>query len=887
MRTTRLFIKKDKDYEEIDLFDDIIIPITLKVLDFKNFGSKSSSYSSDIDIPHTAHNSQVFGIVEEINAYDASFEMARNYDAYVELDGLNVFQGMFRLKKVFKKRAGDYVYYQGCLFSDTKNFVDKLGNKTLVGNEDPTDDLDFSDYWTPSDEMTLAYFAEYLQTHYTDGTGWGLTVIDKTDKASQNFVSGRQEWYTDEMTPYLYAREIFQRLFRNTGFSFESEFLEGTDFSPRTQYAQWKDTIGKFDVNSIIYPYMRHNSNIHSPNPISSVITQIDSNATADMVYRNYDITTAWATNDVDNIQSYFVKFNTTGYRLDESNMRIQSQLTNYGFTAPEPGTYVINVEIPIALRMNLAVRKHWPDRIEPLTAGTIVENRAHRFDQYSTDDDFSGTLSYVLQFEAMRNGGIAIGEGIDVMAEIPDEMTVENNNGQVTLYEGTFSYQRSIVLNRGDTFSLNTYISIPVFYHYYEESVLGEWHWARNCCYITQSTNYNPEPTKVWLEAKHSQNDTIISIENAVGFYEEAPFDPTAILNPKTTKLNYFKNFMKMFNLYVEDVSGKMNYKTGELYRQNTLRIEPYEMYYTPEIMSGLSNTHDWTNKIDWDSVEYRRVDDYLYNIQNFTKEQDGDVYNADYNATYKLPHGNREIEGPYCTSDDRNQIDLKVSASLCGVVNSSTDVLQCPKVFAKEKSNSVDMKKEYSDGLFFIWNNDMSTNTSLRTNYTLRLMSRIHTSVNPVEHTNYETIRQYYCADYLNKGYGTDSACLNWGPVSAFYQNLKDNEMTKNDLYNAFYRKQYVACTAEDSRIMTANIYLSAYDIATLQLSDTIVIGDNFWHILQIKEWRDNDRTPCEIELIKVIPEADLSKKIKPTEKMLVEKQLFDEQQAIIDKQ
>ena len=88
MRKTRLFIKVNNKWEEVELYEDIIIPVTLKVMNLKTFGQKSASYSSDIEIPHTSHNSQVFGLIEELNTYNGTFELSRNYEAYIEVDGV-------------------------------------------------------------------------------------------------------------------------------------------------------------------------------------------------------------------------------------------------------------------------------------------------------------------------------------------------------------------------------------------------------------------------------------------------------------------------------------------------------------------------------------------------------------------------------------------------------------------------------------------------------------------------------------------------------------------------------------------------------------------------------------------------------------------------------
>lgn len=836
-RTTQLYIKVSNKYQEVDLFDDIVIPLTFKVTDIRNFGSKTSGYSLDFDIPHTNNNAILFGLNSEIDTYESTFEVGKDYPAYITTNSLTIFSGNFRLKKVIKKNRGTYIYYVGNLYGGAKTFVEQLGTDKLIGNEDPSKDLDFSEYSVPANEMTLQDFYYYLQTHYTDGTGWALTLLDKTNKAAQPFSGGSQTWYTDECTPYLYAREIFDKLFYGTGYTYVSEFLKGVDFSTYLHDSRWANGIGKYDVNSLIYPYMRHNSTLHNPEAVSSKIEQIFPNVTcklaeaytqSDYIYAHIEYLS-----DLKNV----VNFPTDKYTLTENG--VTSTQTAYKFVCPLHGNYKIKISFPFTAKSKFAqfdynsTSERW-EFARQLTSGEVAK--------INTSQMADTNYSYGVYIR--KNSTTIASAGIPTTA-CGGQYTLDSNDS-VTFGSSSIDYNSVITLNVGDVITINTWFQIKVMYLYYT----SETSYYTNTMFYTPSgsnTNKVIYPYPFTVEMGSSTDDVIVDIERQEGFYEESPFDPTAILNPNTTKIDYFNNFVKMFNLYVEDVSGKVNYKTGGIYAPNTLRIEPYQIYYTPELGTGQTNLKDWTDKIDWESVEYRRCDDYLYNIQNFTKAQDKDFYNENYNNTFVKPYGNRQVKGIYCTSNDVNNIDLKVSSNMCGVVNNATDVLQCPKVFALDKSSNIDTKKEYSDGIFFIWRNKMNENTDLSTNYTIKLQSRLSSS--------YYNVRDYYTADTLNKGYGLDDANLNWGSTEAYYQNMKGTIPTYNDLYSAFYKLQYEEYTANDCRILKGNAYLSVMDIYNIQLSDLIMVNGNTYHILSIDQWK-NEKTPCTVELIKCKP-------------------------------
>ena len=839
-RTTQLYILVNGSYREVDLFDDIAIPLTLKVTDIRNFGSKTSGYSLDFDIPNTSNNAVLFGLNSEIDAYESTFEVEKDYPAYVTDGSLTTFTGQFRLKKVIKKNNGAYIYYVGYMYGGAKTFVDALGTDKLIGNDDPSRDLSFSEYTVPASEMTLMDFYYYLQSRDTAGGGWGLTLLDKTNKAAQPFSGGSQQWYTDECTPYLYAREIFDKLFYGTGYTYVSEFLKGTDFSSYLQDPRWANGIGKYDVNSLIYPYMRHNSTLHNPEAVSSKVEEIFSTSTtklaeaytqSDYIYAHIEYLS-----DLKNV----VNFPTDQYTLTETG--VTSTLTSYKFVCPMHGNYNVKISFPINVKSKFAqfdynsTTERW-EFARQLTSGEVAK--------INTSQMAGSNYSYGVYIR--KNSTTIASVGIPATA-CGGSYTI-GADGYAPFDTNSMDYEAVITLNAGDEITINSYFQIKVMYQYYN----ADTSYYTNTMFYTPSgstTNKVIYPYPFVVEMGNSSDDVVIDIERRDGFYEESLFDPTVILNPRTTKGSFFNNFVKMFNLYVEDVSGKTDYKTGGIYPPNTLRIEPYEIFYAPELGSGQSNIKDWTDKIDWESVEYRRCDDYLYNIQSFTKKQDKDFYNDNYDSTYVIPYGNREVNGVYCTSDDRNEIGLNVSANLCGIVSNATDVLQCPKVFALDKSGNIDTKKEYSDGIFFIWRNYMNANTDLTTNYTLKLQSRIHSGSG-----SFYYMTDYYCADTLNKGYGLDDANLNWGETETYYQNMKGTIPTYNDLYNAFYAKEYDEKTAPDTRIMKANAYLTPLDIYGLQLSDTIIVNGNAFHILSIEQWKD-EKTPCQIELIKTKP-------------------------------
>lgn len=833
MRTTQLYIKVGNTWSEVDLFDNVTIPLTYKVTELREFGSKTSGYSLDFDIPHTNNNAQLFGLNQEIDAYDATFEVGKDYEAYVTNNGLTTFNGQFRLKKVFKRHDGTDIYYVGYLYGGAKSFIDELGNTTLRGNDNPADDLDFSDIAISGADFDLQEFIDRLQNFDTGGTEFGLTLIDKTNKAGDPFVNNNQNWYTSEVTPYLPVIAILNKIFSGTSWRYVSEFLQGAGTTYMSD-PQWADTIGQFDIYKMIYPYPNHNDQLVKDTPPVTLTVKQQTN-TAGRFYGYQLFPSNAAIQPYIEFDALTTNPNTFSYSLPQNSTY---QVLNW--QPPKNGYYKININMPFKIG---------------LMFGYYYFDPQNSWVQVKYQQSSPKTHGYVYPLEAYfalctkRNGREIVLADQSVTWTLTEGDTLSQYTTEAwgtllsakvfshTNWTGTFTVNdlkctlltTDVLYIRVHTYVPFTDNQIPAFYDTTPELGADTRLSGAPRIYSTGQ----PVDTQIMEFAQISQ------------FAEGEDFNPTVILNPKTKKSEFFNNLVKMFNLYVEDVSNKKNYATGGIYPPNTLRIEPYEMYYRPAIKSGDTNRKDWTNKIDWNTVEYRRVDDYLYSTVKGKFAHDGDDFTRQYNDTYKLPYGENAITGEYCRNDDEQNIEVTFGSYMSGLINSSTQVGECPKIFTLNNSGNVDENKQYSGGVFFIYNHSLTPQGLQPSNITIKsLNSGIAI-----------TILYYWAADTLNADYGADTAELSFGANSEYLQQLQGYPPTLNNLFNAFYSNQYFEMTAPDARTLRAKAYLTSLDIATLQLSDLIIVKGTAYHVAEILDWKD-DKTPCEIELIKCVP-------------------------------
>jgi len=89
----------DTQITSLDLFEDFEIPMTSTVKDFRELGASSSSFSKTISLPATSKNKRAFGFENELNSISSKFSWEGGYNFIkpkkfsLKAGGVNLFQG--------------------------------------------------------------------------------------------------------------------------------------------------------------------------------------------------------------------------------------------------------------------------------------------------------------------------------------------------------------------------------------------------------------------------------------------------------------------------------------------------------------------------------------------------------------------------------------------------------------------------------------------------------------------------------------------------------------------------------------------------------------------------------------------------------------------------
>lgn len=128
MISAKILAYNGSEWIELDLTEDVKIPINLSIFDILNVTSKTSGYTKTITLPNTDKNSKFFAQAYNINA-DKLFDTKKGTDVLIYRGNDLVFEGRMYLLAI-NESVGKYTYECVCVGSD-KSFFDELSNYSL------------------------------------------------------------------------------------------------------------------------------------------------------------------------------------------------------------------------------------------------------------------------------------------------------------------------------------------------------------------------------------------------------------------------------------------------------------------------------------------------------------------------------------------------------------------------------------------------------------------------------------------------------------------------------------------------------------------------------------------------------------------------------------
>jgi hypothetical protein len=308
--------------------------------------------------------------------------------------------------------------------------------------------------------------------------------------------------------------------------------------------------------------------------------------------------------------------------------------------------------------------------------------------------------------------------------------------------------------------------------------------------------------------------------------------------------QIDYITDINKMFNLVVVD----------HPFIEKTLIIEPVVNYI------GKGETIDWTDKIDYDSIQTLFPTTTVINGSLFfANQKDQDFVNDEYNKKSNLIFGQQIVDlGEEYRNQtlDMNQKMLAQNTDYYLNASGNTNVAIPCYFIAKEVENDGQSFFQYNPfrslpRVSFLGVPIPSGNTGQPAVYTRTVGSNVPFSIfglNPVgDFMNFNRLTTYPFALTGFSHYITYDASSEFDSDELIYPTLDTQ-------YDRYYKDYIEDLISPENKIYKAKIYLSPWDLSQLFYNEKIIIKNAFFRINKVSNYSLLEPGLADIELVKL---------------------------------
>lgn len=243
----------------VDLPSDFGILINKSIADIREPESRSSDWSKTFTLPGTKANNKLFTHLFDLNLsirntsntnFNPDFNPNLKADAILQVDEVTQIQGFIRLLGI-KVNDLNQIEYECSMHGELADLFAKVADAKLA-------DLDFTAYnhiisdtnifnsWDTSIVKNGSSGYVNFSGGAPIGEGYVYGWIDNGQYANYSIM------YTDNMTPYLYAKTVVDAIFSGTGYSYSSgSFFNSAQFKRLVVPCPTKSPIlSEADINS-------------------------------------------------------------------------------------------------------------------------------------------------------------------------------------------------------------------------------------------------------------------------------------------------------------------------------------------------------------------------------------------------------------------------------------------------------------------------------------------------------------------------------------------------------------------------------------------------------------------------------------------------------------
>jgi len=231
----RLYVKITTGFILLDLMEDNPIKLNLSVADIMDPTANPSTYSQTFRVPNTANNNLFFKSAFNINA--VSFDATQKIESYIEDSNVTIAVGSIRLSNIITNNRDKNVEYEVTFFGEVSDFSAAIGggfmnSLNLTAYNHVKSYVNVVDSWSKNLFLgDVIYPLIEWGYDYLDGQPVQNTLaLHDNQLAKKGFTANNHPLSIDQFKPVIRAKVLFDAIFASSGFTYESTFLNGSDF---------------------------------------------------------------------------------------------------------------------------------------------------------------------------------------------------------------------------------------------------------------------------------------------------------------------------------------------------------------------------------------------------------------------------------------------------------------------------------------------------------------------------------------------------------------------------------------------------------------------------------------------------------------------------------
>lgn len=207
----------------LDTYKDEPISLTYNIADVSDISSRNSSFSKTIKLPDTRNNRSVFGDIADLAVSPAYFNPNKKTRAWILVDTAVVFEGYLQLRKAYFNEETDQGDYEVVIYADNDNFYKELADFFI--SDDDYSELNHD--WTKTNiiqSWTASSTAGYYYPLIDYGKDWDLGEMTGWTTTWDCQVRVK------DLYPSTNVKYIWDKIFSVAGYNYQSNFLNSNIF---------------------------------------------------------------------------------------------------------------------------------------------------------------------------------------------------------------------------------------------------------------------------------------------------------------------------------------------------------------------------------------------------------------------------------------------------------------------------------------------------------------------------------------------------------------------------------------------------------------------------------------------------------------------------------